>query len=173
MLKEFKEFAMRGNVLDMAVGIIIGAAFGKIVTSFVERCDDAAAWAAALEPSDFSNRFISISTAHLRHDRSSQGSGGANVELRNISEQRHRLSYRGVRCVPAGAHGESLDEEARATRCTDDQRLPTMRHEHTDSSQALRALHGTARIRKISNCRHGAFALANGYFRKPAFSSTD
>jgi large conductance mechanosensitive channel len=35
MLKEFKEFAMRGNVLDMAVGIIIGAAFGGIVTSFV------------------------------------------------------------------------------------------------------------------------------------------
>jgi len=36
MLKEFKEFAMRGNVLDMAVGIIIGAAFGKIIGSFVE-----------------------------------------------------------------------------------------------------------------------------------------
>ena len=35
MLKEFKKFAMRGNVLDMAVGIIIGAAFGKIITSFV------------------------------------------------------------------------------------------------------------------------------------------
>jgi large conductance mechanosensitive channel len=35
MLKEFKEFAMKGNVLDMAIGIIIGAAFGKIVTSFV------------------------------------------------------------------------------------------------------------------------------------------
>jgi large conductance mechanosensitive channel len=35
MLKEFKEFAMRGNVLDMAVGIIIGAAFGTIVSSFV------------------------------------------------------------------------------------------------------------------------------------------
>jgi large conductance mechanosensitive channel len=35
MLKEFKEFAMRGNVLDMAVGIVIGAAFGKIVSSFV------------------------------------------------------------------------------------------------------------------------------------------
>ena len=35
MLKEFKQFAMRGNVLDMAVGIIIGAAFGKIVTSLV------------------------------------------------------------------------------------------------------------------------------------------
>lgn len=35
MWKEFKEFAMRGNVMDMAVGIIIGAAFGKIITSFV------------------------------------------------------------------------------------------------------------------------------------------
>ncbi|MFI5167567.1 MAG: large conductance mechanosensitive channel protein MscL [Thermoanaerobaculales bacterium] len=35
MLKEFKEFAVRGNVLDMAVGIIIGAAFGRIITSFV------------------------------------------------------------------------------------------------------------------------------------------
>ena len=35
MLKEFKEFAMRGNVIDLAVGIIIGAAFGKIVTSLV------------------------------------------------------------------------------------------------------------------------------------------
>lgn len=35
MLKEFKEFAMRGNVIDMAVGIIIGAAFGAIVTSLV------------------------------------------------------------------------------------------------------------------------------------------
>ena len=35
MIEEFKKFIMRGNVLDMAVGIIIGAAFGKIVTSFV------------------------------------------------------------------------------------------------------------------------------------------
>ena len=35
MFKEFKEFAMRGNVVDMAVGIIIGAAFGPIVKSFV------------------------------------------------------------------------------------------------------------------------------------------
>jgi len=34
-MKEFKTFAMRGNVVDMAVGIIIGAAFGKIVSSFV------------------------------------------------------------------------------------------------------------------------------------------
>ncbi len=36
LLKEFKEFAMRGNVIDMAVGVIIGAAFGKVVTAVIE-----------------------------------------------------------------------------------------------------------------------------------------
>jgi len=59
MLKEFKEFAMHGNVLDMAIGIILGAAFGKIVSSFV---------ADVLTPPvglvlgkvDFSNMFINL-----------------------------------------------------------------------------------------------------------------
>jgi len=36
MMKEFREFAMKGNVVDLAVGVIIGAAFGKIVSSMVE-----------------------------------------------------------------------------------------------------------------------------------------
>lgn len=60
MWKEFREFAMRGNVLDMAIGIIIGAAFGKIVSSFVSD---------VLMPPiglllgkvDFSNLFITLS----------------------------------------------------------------------------------------------------------------
>ena len=37
MIKEFKEFAMRGNVVDLAVGVVIGGAFGKIVTSLVDQ----------------------------------------------------------------------------------------------------------------------------------------
>lgn len=36
MLKEFKQFALRGNVIDLAVGVVIGAAFGKIVNSLIE-----------------------------------------------------------------------------------------------------------------------------------------
>ena len=36
MMSEFREFAVRGNVVDLAVGIVIGAAFGKIVTAFVD-----------------------------------------------------------------------------------------------------------------------------------------
>ena len=41
MISEFKEFAMRGNVVDLAVGVVIGAAFGKIVTSLVDSIDHA------------------------------------------------------------------------------------------------------------------------------------
>ena len=36
MIKEFKDFAMKGNVVDLAVGVIIGAAFGKIISSFID-----------------------------------------------------------------------------------------------------------------------------------------
>ncbi|HQO30579.1 MAG: large-conductance mechanosensitive channel protein MscL [Chitinophagales bacterium] len=36
MMKEFKEFAMKGNVVDLAIGVIIGGAFGKIVSSFID-----------------------------------------------------------------------------------------------------------------------------------------
>jgi large conductance mechanosensitive channel len=60
MLKEFKEFAMRGNVLDLAIGVIIGAAFGKIVSSLV---DDIIMppIGKALGHVDFSNLFINLS----------------------------------------------------------------------------------------------------------------
>jgi len=60
MLKEFKAFAMRGNVVDMAVGIIIGAAFGRIVSSFV---NDVVMPPIGLLMGnlDFSNLFINLS----------------------------------------------------------------------------------------------------------------
>jgi large conductance mechanosensitive channel len=59
MLKEFKEFAMRGSVVDLAVGVIIGAAFGKIVSSLV---DDVIMppIGRLLGHVDFSNLFISL-----------------------------------------------------------------------------------------------------------------
>ncbi len=59
MFKEFKEFAMRGNVLDMAVGIIIGAAFGKIINSFVEDLLMPPI-GMALGRVDFANLFVSL-----------------------------------------------------------------------------------------------------------------
>jgi large conductance mechanosensitive channel len=60
MLKEFKEFAMRGNVIDMAVGIIIGGAFGKIVTSLVNDVIMPPI-GLVLGNVDFSNLFLNLS----------------------------------------------------------------------------------------------------------------
>lgn len=60
MLKEFREFVMRGNVIDMAVGIVIGVAFGKIITSLV---DDIIMppIGLLLGKVDFSNLFVNLS----------------------------------------------------------------------------------------------------------------
>jgi large conductance mechanosensitive channel len=60
MLKEFKEFAVRGSVLDLAVGVIIGGAFGKIVSSLV---DDVIMppIGLALGNADFTNLFVNLS----------------------------------------------------------------------------------------------------------------
>jgi large conductance mechanosensitive channel len=63
MLKEFKEFAMKGNVVDMAVGIIIGAAFGRIVTSLVNDIVMPPI-GLVLGHVDFSTLFINISGTH-------------------------------------------------------------------------------------------------------------
>jgi large conductance mechanosensitive channel len=63
MLKEFKQFAMRGNVLDMAVGIIMGAAFGRIVSSVVNDIVMPPI-GLVLGHVDFSNLFINLSGRH-------------------------------------------------------------------------------------------------------------
>src|SRR5688572_22857056 len=60
MWREFREFAMRGNVVDLAVGIIIGAAFGKIISSFVNDILMPPI-GLVLGRVDFSNLFINLS----------------------------------------------------------------------------------------------------------------
>lgn len=78
MIKEFKEFAMKGNVLDMAVGIIIGAAFGSVVTSFVND---------VLMPPiglllgnvDFSNLFINLSGQNFQTLAEAKKAGAATL----------------------------------------------------------------------------------------------
>jgi large conductance mechanosensitive channel len=59
MLKEFKEFAMKGNVMDLAVGVIVGAAFGKIIASLVNDVMMPVV-GLALGRVDFSNLFITL-----------------------------------------------------------------------------------------------------------------
>ncbi len=66
MLKEFKAFAMRGNVVDMAVGIIIGAAFGKIISSLVNDILMPPI-GALIGGMDFSNLSITVKEAAADH----------------------------------------------------------------------------------------------------------
>ena len=79
MLKEFKEFAMRGNVMDMAVGIIIGAAFGKIVTSLVNDVVMPPI-GLLLGNMDFSNLFLNLSGTHYASLAEAQAAGAAVVK---------------------------------------------------------------------------------------------
>jgi large conductance mechanosensitive channel len=80
MLKEFKEFAMKGNVVDMAVGIIIGGAFGKIISSFVSD---------VLMPPiglllgkvDFSNLFINLSGTSYPSIAAAKAAGAATLNF--------------------------------------------------------------------------------------------
>ena len=78
MLKEFREFAMKGNVIDMAVGIIIGAAFGRIVSSLV---------ADIIMPPlglltgkvDFTNWYLNLSDGHYATLKAAKDAGAVTV----------------------------------------------------------------------------------------------
>lgn len=74
MLNEFKKFAMRGNVVDMAVGIIIGAAFGKIVTSLVNDVIMPPI-GLAMGGVDFSNLFVDLSFSDYATLAAAQAAG--------------------------------------------------------------------------------------------------
>ncbi len=80
MLKEFKEFAMRGNVVDLAVGVIIGAAFGKIVSSLVK--DIIMPFVGVFTGGvDFTNIFINLSDGAYETLAAAQEAGAATVNI--------------------------------------------------------------------------------------------
>jgi large conductance mechanosensitive channel len=78
MLKEFREFAMRGNVLDMAIGVILGAAFGRIVSSLVN--DVLMPPIGKLMGSvDFSDLFLNLSGGHYASLEEAKAAGAAAI----------------------------------------------------------------------------------------------
>ena len=78
MFKEFKEFAIRGNVVDMAVGIIIGAAFGKIVSSLVNDIIMPPI-GLLLGKMDFSNLFLNLSGKSYATVAEAKAAGAATI----------------------------------------------------------------------------------------------
>ena len=83
MLKEFKEFAMRGNVLDLAIGVIIGAAFGKVVSSLVEDVIMPPV-GRLLGHVDFSNLFINLSDQHYDSLAAAKAAGAPTLNYGNF-----------------------------------------------------------------------------------------
>jgi len=83
VLKEFKEFAMRGNVLDLAVGVIIGAAFGKVVSSLVEDVIMPPV-GRLLGHVDFSNLFINLSDQHYDSLAAAKAAGAPTLNYGNF-----------------------------------------------------------------------------------------
>jgi large conductance mechanosensitive channel len=78
LLKEFKKFAMRGNVIDLAIGVIIGGAFGKIVTSFVNDILMPPV-GLLLGKVDFSNLYINLSGGKYDSLAAAQEAGAATL----------------------------------------------------------------------------------------------
>ena len=76
--KEFREFAARGNVIDLAVGVIIGVAFGKIVTSLVNDIIMPPI-GLALGEVDFTNLFVSLSGKHYDSLAAAKAAGAATL----------------------------------------------------------------------------------------------
>ena len=96
MFKEFRDFIMRGNVLDLAVAVIIGAAFGKIVTSLVNDIL-MPPLGLVLKNVDFSNLFIDLSGGHYATLAQAKAAGDATIAYGLFHEQRNRFSDRRVR----------------------------------------------------------------------------
>jgi len=79
MLKEFKEFALRGNVLDLAIGVIIGSAFGKIITSLV---NDVLMppFGLLLGKVDFSNLYLNLSGGEYSSLTEAESAGAVTIK---------------------------------------------------------------------------------------------
>jgi|HubBroStandDraft_6_1064221.scaffolds.fasta_scaffold1339958_1 large conductance mechanosensitive channel len=79
LLGEFRDFAMRGSMIDMAVGIIIGAAFGRVVSSFVSDILMPPIGLISGRHSDFSNKFINLSGQPFATLAAAKAAGAATI----------------------------------------------------------------------------------------------
>ena len=139
MLKEFKEFAMRGNVLDMAVGIIIGAAFGKIITSFVGDilCLHSACcwarWTFRTSSSRCQAAYPSLAAA--------KAAGRTDPQLRRVPQHRARFPHRRVCDLPLDSSGEPLHAETGPSGSASHQGMSLLSIGGPPEGHSLPALH--------------------------------
>ena len=139
MLKEFKEFAMKGNVLDMAIGVIIGGAFGKIITSLVSDVL-MPPLGLLLGKVDFSSLFLNLSGTPQPSLAAAKAAGDSHRQLRCVSADRVGFHHHRVRDLHAGEASEPAQDAGRPF-CSDHQRLSLMPIHHSDQGDEVCALH--------------------------------
>lgn len=83
MIKEFKQFALRGNLIDMAVAFVMGAAFGKIVSAFIDGM--VMPIVGLVQGRDFSNLYYPLSE-NVRKAREAAEAAGSGLSLENAKE---------------------------------------------------------------------------------------
>ncbi len=135
MLKEFKEFAMKGNVLDMAIGIIIGAAFGKIITSLVGDVIMPPI-GLVLGRVDFSSLFLNLSHTHYDSLAAAKAAGVVTINYGLFLNTVIDFSDRGDCNLPCDTPSESL-EKTRSGCGAGDQGLSVLFFCNLDESHAL------------------------------------
>ena len=126
MLKDFKEFVVRGNVVDMAVGIVIGAAFGAIVKSFV---DDVLMppMGLLLGNVDFANLFITLkegakAAGPYASLAAAKAAGAVTLNLGSLHQHRHQLSHHRLCRLPGDQGHQPPETGARGAPAAPDTR---------------------------------------------------
>jgi len=90
MIKEFKQFALRGNLMDMAVAFVMGAAFGKIVSAFINGM--VMPMVGLIQGRDFSNLYYPLSE-NVRKAREAAEAAGGGLSLENAKEIGPVIAY--------------------------------------------------------------------------------
>ena len=149
MLKEFKDFIMRGNVLDLAVAVIIGGAFGKIISSLVTDIL-MPPLGLVLGNVDFSNLYINLSGTPFGSLAEAQAAGAPTLNyglfLNNI------INFVIVAAAIFADHQAGQPPaaaEARGKAGADDQGVPVLHFQHSDQSHPLPELHVGNKIDRI------------------------
>ena len=148
MLSEFKKFVMRGSVMDLAVGVIIGAAFGKIVDSLVN--DIIMPIVEVFGKADFSKFFISLDGKEYATLGGCKESRGSGFGLRFVCQRGSELPDSGVHHFHDREGGEQVDAGPRsAARRSGDEGMPGVHERHSPGSQALPAVYGSHRLARL------------------------
>lgn len=151
LLKEFKEFAVKGNVVDMAVGVIVGGAFGKIVTSLVN--DVIMPLVGVLTGGiDFSNLFLPLDGNTYATLAEAEAAGAAVLKYGLVPLAGARFSDRFVRDLYfcKEDHGARPEEGSSRGGSAENEGLPLLQERDRHRRHTLPALHLGAPLNRLN-----------------------